>query len=152
MEGIKMIAPNKKARHEYFLEEEFEAGISLAGTEVKSLRGGNVNFRDSYATIRNGEVFIVGLYISPYEKGNINNKDPERDRKLLLHKAEIRKLIGKTEQKGYSLIPTKIYFKRNKVKIEIALAKGKKLYDKRHDIADKDAARAIDRKLKSYNK
>ena len=151
MEGIKLIAPNKKARHEYFLEESFEAGISLAGTEVKSLRAGSVNFRDSYAIIRNAEIFIVGLYISPYDKGNINNKDPERERKLLLHKAEIRKLIGKTEQKGYSIIPTKIYFKRNKVKLEIALAKGKKLYDKRSSIAERDAQREIDKKIKSFN-
>lgn len=151
MEGIKLIAPNKKARHEYFLEESFEAGISLVGTEVKSLRAGNVNFRDSYATIRNQEIFIVGLYISPYDKANINDQDPERERKLLLHKAEIRKLIGKTEQKGYSIIPTRIYFKRNKVKIEIALAKGKKLYDKRSSIADRDAQREIDKKIKSFN-
>jgi len=152
VEGTKLIAQNRKARHDYFLEDEFEAGISLAGTEVKSLRAGNVNFRDSYAVIRNEEVFIVGLYISPYEQGNINNKDPERDRKLLLHKAEIRKLIGKTEQKGYSIIPTKIYFKRNKVKLEIALGKGKKLYDKRHSIAERDAQRAIDQKMKSFNR
>lgn len=151
MEGIKMIAPNKKARHEYFLEESFEAGISLAGTEVKSLRAGNVNFRDSYAIIRNEEIFVVGLYISPYDKGNINNKDPERERKLLLHKSEIRKLIGKTEQKGYSIVPTGIYFKKNKVKLEIALAKGKKLYDKRSSIAERDAQREIDIKIKSFN-
>ncbi len=152
MEGIKLIAQNRKARHDYFLEEDFEAGISLAGTEVKSLRAGNVNFRDSYAVIRNEEVFIVGLYISPYEQGNINNKDPDRDRKLLLHKSEIRKLIGKTEQKGYSIIPTKIYFKRNKVKLEISLGKGKKLYDKRHSIAERDAQREIDKKMKSFNR
>ena len=152
VEGIKLIAQNRKARHDYFLEEDFEAGISLAGTEVKSLRAGSVNFRDSYAVIRNEEVFIVGLYISPYEQGNINNKDTERDRKLLLHKAEIRKLIGKTEQKGYSIIPTKIYFKRNKVKLEISLGKGKKLYDKRHSIAERDAQREIDRKMKSFNR
>ncbi len=152
MEGIKLIAQNRKARHDYFLEEDFEAGISLAGTEVKSLRAGNVNFRDSYAVIRNEEVFIVGLYIAPYDKGNINNQDPERDRKLLLHKSEIRKLIGKTEQKGYSIIPTKIYFKRNKVKLVIALGKGKKLYDKRHSIAERDAQREIDKKMKSFNR
>jgi len=152
VEGIKLIAQNRKARHDYFLEEDLEAGISLAGTEVKSLRAGNVNFRDSYALIRNEEVFIVGLYIGPYDKGNINNKDPERDRKLLLHKSEIRKLIGKTEQKGYSIIPTKIYFKRNKVKLVIALGKGKKLYDKRHSIAERDAQREIDKKMKSFNR
>lgn len=152
VDGIKMIAQNRRARHDYFLEEEFEAGISLAGTEVKSLRAGRVNFRDSYAVIRNEEVYIVGLYISPYEQGNINNKDPERDRKLLLHKYEIRKLIGKTEQKGYSLVPTKIYFRRNKVKIEIALAKGKRQYDKRQAIKEKDARREIDKKMKNYGK
>lgn len=151
MESIKLIAQNKKARHDYFLEDQFEAGISLAGTEVKSLRAGNVNFRDSYALLRNEEVFIIGLYISPYEKGNYNNVDPERDRKLLLHKYEIRKLIGKTEQKGYSLVPTKIYFKGNKVKLEIALAKGKKLYDKRESKAKRDAQREIDKKIKSFN-
>ena len=152
MDSIKLIAQNKKARHDYFLEENFEAGISLAGTEVKSLREGKVNFRDSYAVIRNEEVFITGLYISPYEKGSYNNKDPERDRKLLLHKYEIRKLIGKTEQKGYSLIPTKIYFKGNKVKLEIALAKGKKLYDKRQSKAKQDAQREIDKRMKSFNR
>ena len=151
VDGIKMIAQNRKARHDYFLEEEFEAGISLAGTEVKSLRAGKVNFRDSYAMIKNGEVYIVGLYISPYEMGNINNKEPERDRKLLLHKEEIRKLIGKTEQKGYSLIPTKIYFKRNKVKLGFALAKGKKLYDKRQSMKEKDAKREIDIRVKGFN-
>lgn len=151
MEGTKLIAQNRKARHDYFLEEKYEAGIALSGTEVKSLRAGNVNFRDSYAIIRGEEIFIVGMYISPYEKGNINNVDPDRDRKLLLHKAEIRKLIGKTEQKGYSLVPTKIYFKRNKAKLEIALAKGKRLYDKRRDVAERDAKRSIDRKLKNYS-
>ncbi len=152
MQGIKLIAQNKKARHNYFLEESFEAGISLAGTEVKSLRAGKVNFRDSYAVIKNEEIFITGLYISPYEKGSYNNKDPERDRKLLLHKYEIRKLIGKKEQKGYSLIPTKLYFKGSKVKIEIALAKGKKLYDKRQSQAKKDAQRDIEKRMKSFNK
>jgi SsrA-binding protein len=151
VEGTKLIAQNRKARHDYFLEEKYEAGIALSGTEVKSLRAGNVNFRDSYAIIRGEEIFIVGMYISPYEKGNINNVDPDRDRKLLLHKAEIRKLIGKTEQKGYSLVPTKIYFKRNKAKLEIALAKGKRLYDKRRDVAERDAKRSIDRKLKNYS-
>lgn len=151
VDGIKMIAKNRKARHDYFLEEEFEAGISLAGTEVKSLRAGKVNFRDSYAAIRNGEVYIVGLYISPYEMGNINNKDPERERKLLLHKEEIRKLIGKTEQKGYSMIPTKIYFKRNKVKLSFSLAKGKRLYDKRQSLKEKDAKREIDKRVKGFN-
>ncbi len=151
MEGTKLIAQNRKARYDYFLEEKYEAGIALSGTEVKSLRAGNVNFRDSYAMIRGEEIYIVGMYISPYEKGNINNVDPDRDRKLLLHKAEIRKLIGKTEQKGYSLMPTKIYFKRNKAKLEIALAKGKRLYDKRRDVAERDAKRSIDRKLKNYS-
>jgi len=150
MESIKIIATNKKARYEYFLEETYECGIALVGTEVKSLRAGNVNFRDSYALIKSGEVYISQLHISPYEKGNINNVDSDRDRKLLLHKSEIRKLIGKIQQKGFSLIPTKIYFRGNKVKLEIALAKGKKLYDKRQDIAKKDARRQMDIKVKDF--
>lgn len=152
MEEIKVIANNKKAWHEYFIEETYEAGIVLSGTEVKSVRAGQVNFRDCYAAITSNEMFIYGLFISPYEKGNINNVDSNRDRKLLLHKSEIRKLIGKIQQKGFSLVPTKIYFKRNKVKIEIALAKGKKLYDKREDLAKKDAMRHIDMKLKDFNR
>jgi len=147
-EGIKVVAQNKKARHDYFIEQTFEAGIVLSGTEVKSIRLGKVNLKDSYATIENGEVFLCGMHISPYEQGNIFNKDPLRDRKLLLHKYEINKLIGLTQQKGLTLVPLQLYFKRGKVKVELAVARGKKLYDKRRDIAEKDAMREIDRKLK----
>jgi len=150
MDNIKIIANNKKARHEYFIEDTFEAGMVLVGTEVKSLRQGKVNFMDSYAIIKKEEVYISGMHISPYEHGNINNVESDRDRKLLLHKSEIRKLIGKIQQKGYSLIPTKIYFKKSKVKIEIALAKGKKLYDKRQDLAKKDAKRQMEIRVKQF--
>jgi len=147
-EEIKVVAQNKKARHDYFIEQTLEAGIVLSGTEVKSVRQGKVNLKDSYATIENGEVILNGMHISPYEQGNIFNKDPMRDRKLLLHKYEINKLIGYTQQKGMSLIPLQVYFKRGKVKIELAVARGKKLYDKRQDIAERDAKREIDRRLK----
>ncbi len=145
---IKVIAQNKKARHDYFIEQSFETGIELTGTEVKSIRQGKVNLKDSYATVKNGEVFLHGMHISPYEQGNIFNVDPERDRKLLLHKYEIRRLIGYTQQQGFSLIPLSVYLKGSRVKVELALAKGKKLYDKRRDIAERDAKRAIDRRLK----
>ena len=151
-EGIKNIAQNRKARHDYFIEETYEAGIELAGTEVKSLRLGKANLKDSYAVVRKGEVFICGMHISPYEMGNIFNKDPERDRKLLLHKYEINKLIGYIQQKGLTLVPLSLYFKRGKVKVELAVAKGKKLYDKRDDLATRDAKREIDRRLKEYNR
>ena len=151
-ESIKLISQNKKAYHDYFIEETYECGISLAGTEVKSIRAGQVNLKDSFASVQSGEVMLIGLHISPYEKGNIFNKDPLRERKLLMHKAEIRRLIGKVKEDGYSLIPTKVYLKGSKVKIELALAKGKKLYDKRNSIAEKDAKRRIDRKIKEYNK
>lgn len=147
-EEIKVIAQNKKARHEYFIEQTLEAGIVLSGTEVKSIRQGRVNLKDSYATIENGEVFVTGMHISPYEQGNIFNKEPVRDRKLLLHKYEINRLIGYTQQKGMTLVPTQLYFKKGKVKLELGVAKGKKLYDKRDDIAERDAKREIDRKLK----
>ncbi|HHW49346.1 MAG TPA: SsrA-binding protein SmpB [Clostridiaceae bacterium] len=147
-EGIKVVAQNKKARHDYFIEQTLEAGIVLSGTEVKSIRLGKVNLKDSYATIEDGEVYLCGMHISPYEQGNIFNKDPLRDRKLLLHKYEINKLIGLTQQKGLTLIPLQLYFKRGKVKVELAVARGKKLYDKRRDIAERDAMREIDRKLK----
>lgn len=150
--NIKSIAQNKKATHDYFVLDTYECGISLAGTEVKSVRAGNVNLKDSYASIKGGEVFILGMHISPYEKGNIFNKDPLRDRKLLLHKYEINKLTGKLKEDGLSLIPLKIYLKGSKVKVELALAKGKKLYDKRQSIAEHDAKRNIDRKTKEYNK
>lgn len=148
MNSVKLISQNKKAYHDYFLEETIECGIELVGTEVKSLRDGKVNIKDSYASIDNGEVYVKNMHISPYEKGNIFNKDPLRERRLLLHKNEILRLFGKIKEKGYSLIPVKIYFKNSKVKVELALAKGKKNYDKRNDIAKKDAKREIDRRLK----
>jgi len=151
-ETIKPVSQNKKARHDYFIEQTFEAGIVLAGTEVKSVRLGKVNLRDSYAYIKDSEVFISGMHISPYEKGNIFNRDPMRDRKLLLHKYEINKLIGYTQQKGLALVPLQVYFKNGKVKVELAVARGKKLYDKRRDIADRDAKREIDRRVKDYNR
>lgn len=147
-EEIKVIAQNKKARHDYFIEQTLEAGIVLSGTEVKSIRQGKVNLKDSYAIIEDGEVILNGMHISPYEQGNIFNKDPMRDRKLLLHKSEINRLIGYTQQKGMSLVPLRLYFKRGIVKVELGIAKGKKLYDKRDDIAQRDAKREIDRKLK----
>jgi SsrA-binding protein len=147
-EDIKVAAQNKKARHDYFIEQVFEAGIVLSGTEVKSIRQGKVNLKDSYASIENGEVILHGMHISPYEQGNIFNKDPVRDRKLLMHKYEITKLIGYTQEKGLSLIPLRIYFRRGKAKVELAVARGKKLYDKRQDIAERDAKREIDRRLK----
>ncbi|WP_427338874.1 SsrA-binding protein SmpB [Caloranaerobacter sp. DY30410] len=150
--NIKIIARNKKARHDYFIEETFEAGIVLTGTEVKSIRQGKVNLKDSYAVVENGEVFINNMHISPYEQGNIYNTDPLRKRKLLLHKREINKLIGYTTQKGYSLIPLSIYIKNGLVKLELSIAKGKKLYDKRHDIAKRDAERRIQKHLSAkYN-
>jgi SsrA-binding protein len=147
-EGIKIIAQNKKARHDYFIEQTMEAGIVLSGTEVKSIRQGKVNLKDCYASIKDGEILVNGMHISPYEQGNIFNKDPLRDRKLLLHKSEINRLIGYTKQKGMSLVPIQLYFKRGRVKLELGIARGKKLYDKREDIAERDAKREIDRKLK----
>ncbi|MEN8907371.1 MAG: SsrA-binding protein SmpB [Clostridiales bacterium] len=151
--GIKIVAKNKKARHEYSIEETIEAGVVLSGTEVKSIRMGKLNLKDSYVNISSdNEAILNGMHISPYEMGNIFNKDPIRDRKLLLHKYEISKLLGQMQQKGMTLIPLKAYFKRGKVKIEIGIAKGKKLYDKRQDIAKKDAKREIDRKMKEMYK
>ena len=141
--GTKIIATNRKARHEFFIEDTMEAGIVLTGTEVKSIRQGKVNIKESYASIDGGEVYVNGMHISPYEQGNIFNVDPLRKRKLLLHRREIRKLIGETKQKGFTLIPLSIYLKDGKVKVEIALAKGKKNYDKRDTIAKKDAERRI---------
>lgn len=145
---IKIIAKNKKARHDYFIEETYECGLVLAGTEVKSLRLGKVSLKESYADIYNGEVYIYQMNITPYEQGNIHNVDPLRPRKLLMHKQEIRKLIGLKQREGYTLVPLSIYFKANRVKLELALAKGKKLYDKRHTIAEKDAKRRIQRNLR----
>ena len=150
-DSIKLISQNKKAYHDYFIEETYECGISLAGTEVKSIRLGQINLKDSFASIDKGEVWVTGMHISPYEKGNIFNKDPLRERKLLMHKNEILRLLGKVKEDGYSLVPTKVYLKGSKVKVELALAKGKKLYDKRAAIADKEAKRRIDRKIKEYN-
>jgi len=148
--GSAQIAQNKKAYHDYFVEDTYEAGISLAGTEVKSIRAGKVNLKDSYISLKTGEAIIIGMHISPYEKGNIFNKDPLRDRKLLLHKREISKLIGLSQQDGYTIIPLKMYFKNSYVKLEIGVCKGKKDYDKRAAIAEKDSKRRIDRALKEH--
>lgn len=144
----KIIAVNRKARHEYDIIQVIEAGIVLVGTEVKSLREGKANLVDSYAIIKAGELWLLSLHISEYKQGNINNHIPTRDRKLLLNRAEIRKLIGKTKEKGLTLIPLRLYFKNGRVKVELALAKGKKVYDKRRDIAKKDFAREQERKIK----
>jgi SsrA-binding protein len=144
----KTLAENRKARHDYFIEETYEAGIELVGTEVKSVKLGKANLKDSYAEVKNGEIFVYNLHISPYEKGNIFNKDPLRPRKLLMHKSEIRRLAGLVSQKGYTLIPLSLYQTRGLVKMQLALAKGKKLYDKREDIAKKDAMREIEKHFK----
>ena len=146
----KMIANNKKAYHDYFILDTYEAGIALAGTEVKSLRMGKCSIKESFIRIEDGEVFIYGMHISPYEKGNIFNKDPLRIRRLLLHKSEIMKLNGKISEKGYTLMPLQVYFKGSLVKVEIGLARGKKNYDKREDIARRDAKRDIDRRMKVH--
>ena len=147
--NIKLIAKNPTAYHNYFIEDKIETGIVLFGTEIKSIRAGKVNLKDSYAHIKNGEVYISGMHISPYEHGNIFNKNPLRDRKLLLNKREINKLIGLTKQKAYTLIPISLYFKGNFVKLELGIGKGKKLYDKRQDIAKKDAQKQIAINLKN---
>ena len=139
----RVIANNPKARHDYFIDDTLECGIALVGTEVKSIRNGKVNLKDSFAMIKDGELYIHNMHISPYEQGNINNKDPMRTRKLLVHKREIQKLIGMIKQKGITLVPLSIYFDRNHVKLELAVARGKKLYDKRQDIAKKDAERRM---------
>ena len=149
---VKIVAKNAKAFHDYFIEDRYETGIELAGTEVKSIRQGNVNLKDSFCIIKDGEISVLGMHISPYEKGNIFNKDPRRNRKLLMHKREIMRLFGKIKQDGYSLIPLSIYFKGPYVKLEIGLARGKKLYDKRDSAAKKDAKREIDRAMKSRNR
>ena len=149
--GGRLIANNKKAYHDYFIEEKYEAGIALAGTEVKALRMGKCSVKEAFLRIENGEIFIYGMHISPYEKGNIFNKDPFRVRKLLLHREEIRKLEGKIAEKGYTLVPLQVYFKHGLVKVEIGLAKGKKLYDKRQDIAKKDQRREAERDFKVKN-
>lgn len=148
----KLITNNRKARHDYHILDKVEAGIVLHGTEVKSLRDGRANLKDSYASLKDEEIFLYNLHISPYSHGNINNHDPVRVRKLLLHKKEIKKLIGKTQEKGLTLVPLRLYFKRGKAKVELALAKGKKSYDKRQDIAKRDADRDMKRALKEQHR
>ena len=147
-EAVKQVARNQKAYHDYFIEEKFEAGIELAGTEVKSIRMGNVNLKDSFCLIKDGQLSVLGMHISPYEKGNIFNKDPRRPRRLLMHKREIQRLFAKIKQDGYTLVPLSLYFKGPRVKVEVGLCKGKKLYDKRDAAAKKDAKREMDRALK----
>lgn len=148
-ETQKLIANNKKAYHDYFIDETYEAGIALHGTEVKSMRMGKCSIKESFIRIENGEVFVYGMHVSPYEKGNIFNKDPLRVKKLLMHKYEINKLTGKIKEKGYTLVPLQVYFKEGRVKVEIGLARGKKLYDKRQDIAKKDQRREAEKELKA---
>ena len=151
-DGKKIIANNKKAYHDYFVDETMEAGIQLFGTEVKSLRCGGVNLKDSYCSIEDGELFATGMHISPYEKGNIYNRDPMRDKKLLMHKREILRLLGKVGQEGVTLVPLSMYFKGSRVKVELGICRGKKLYDKREDLAKKQAARDVERYTKSRNR
>ena len=152
MANMKTIAQNKKARHDYFVEETYEAGIELCGTEVKSLRAGRVNLKDSWCSIVDGEIFVNGMHISPYEQGNIFNRDPMRVRKLLMHKKEILKLYGTVKQTGYSLIPISLYFKDSKVKLQVGLCKGKTLYDKRADMAERSAKRDMERAIKEQRR
>lgn len=152
-EAKKVIALNKKARHDYFVEDTYEAGIALFGTEVKSIRAGSVNLKDAYASIsKAGEIFVHGMHVSPYEKGNVFNRDPMREKKLLMHKREIMKLLGAVQQNGYALIPLSLYFKGSHVKVELGVCKGKKLYDKRDDAAKRDAKRNMDRALRERNR
>lgn len=150
-EPQKLIANNKKAYHDFFIDETFETGVVLHGTEVKSMRMGKCSIKESFIRIENGEVFVYGMHVSPYEKGNIFNKDPLRVKKLLMHGYEINKLAGKVAEKGYTLVPLQVYFKDGRVKVEIGLARGKKLYDKREDIAKKDARREVEREFKVKN-
>ena len=150
--GVKTIANNKKAFHDYFVEDRLEAGIELAGTEVKSIRAGKVNLKDSFCQVKNGEMMVYGMHISPYEKGNIFNRDPMRDRRLLLHKREILRLQAKVQQDGYALIPLSLYLKDSRVKVELGLARGKKLYDKRATAAERSAKRDMDRAMKSQGR
>lgn len=151
-EERKLVANNKKAYHDYFIDETYEAGVALHGTEVKSLRMGRCSIKESFIRIENGEVFVYGMHVSPYEKGNIFNKDPLRIKKLLLHRHEINRLAGRVAEKGYTLVPLQVYFKEGRVKVEIGLARGKKLYDKREDIAKKDARREMEREFKDKNR
>ena len=150
-EGVKIAARNQKAFHEYFIDEKFEAGIELTGTEVKSIRLGTLSLKEAWCQIKDGQLFIRQMHIAPYEQGNIFNKDPLRPKKLLMHKSEIRKLVGKIAEQGYTLVPVEVYFKGSLVKVQIALAKGKKLYDKRQDIAKKDMRREAERDFKIRN-
>ncbi|NMA70127.1 MAG: SsrA-binding protein SmpB [Desulfitobacterium sp.] len=150
--GIKVISENRKAYHDYFVEEKLEAGIKLTGTEIKSIRNGRVNLKDSFARVENGEVWLYQMHISPYEQGNRFNHDPLRKRKLLLHKSEINKLLGRVQQEGLTLVPTKLYLKRGLAKIELGVCRGKKLYDKRQDIAKRDAKREIERAFREKGK
>ena len=151
-ESIKSIAKNKKAGHDYFIDDSYEAGIELFGTEVKSIRAGQVNLKDSWCDIKNGEIFVNGMHISPYEKGNIFNRDPDRIRRLLMHRREINKLCGLVQQQGIALIPLEMYFSGSRVKVKIGLCRGKKLYDKRDDMAKRAAQRDIERGLKERNR
>ena len=151
-DAIKQVAVNRKARHDYFVIESLEAGIALVGTEVKSVRTGEVNLKDAWVEVENGELFVLGMHISPYEKGNIFNRDPVRKRKLLVHKREIRHLAQEKKLKGYTLIPLQLYLKQGRVKLELGLCKGKKLYDKRADIAERDAKRVMDSALKEQRR
>ncbi|MDY6104942.1 MAG: SsrA-binding protein SmpB [Acetatifactor sp.] len=150
-ETQKLVANNKKAYHDYFIDETYETGIALHGTEVKSIRMGKCSIKESFIRIENGEVFVYGMHVSPYEKGNIFNKDPLRVKKLLMHRSEINKLMGKIKEKGYTLVPLQVYFKKGRVKVEIGLARGKKLYDKRADIAKKDQKREAEKEFKIRN-
>ena len=151
-DSVKVVAKNSKAYHDYFIEDKYEAGIELAGTEVKSIRLGHVNLKDSFCVVKDGEMSVIGMHISPYEKGNIFNKDPMRQRRLLMHKREILRLFARIKQDAYSLIPLSIYFRGPRVKLELGLAKGKKLYDKRDSAAARDAKREMDRAIKSRNR
>ena len=151
-ESVKVVAKNSKAYHDYFIEEKYEAGIELTGTEVKSIRMGNVNLKDSFCVIKDGQLSVLGMHISPYEKGNIFNKEPRRPRRLLMHKREIMRLFGRLKQDGLALIPLTVYFKGPRVKLELGLARGKKLYDKREAAARRDAKREIDRTMKTRNR
>lgn len=151
-QSSRTVAQNRKAWHDYFVDEKYEAGIALFGTEVKSIRNGAVNLKDSYCSLKNGELFVIGMHISPYEKGNIFNREPLRDRKLLMHKREIMKLGGLMTQKGYTLVPLSLYFSGKNVKVEIGLCRGKKLYDKRDAVAEKQASREMDRRLRDQSK
>ena len=150
-QAVKLVANNKKAYHDYFIDEKYEAGIELHGTEVKSMRMGKCSIKESFIRIEQGEVFVYGMHVSPYEKGNIFNKDPMRVKKLLMHRYEINKLAGKTAEKGFTLVPLQVYFKEGKAKVEIGLARGKKLYDKRQDIAKKDQKREAEKEFKIRN-